>query len=253
MATKLYLHRGTTSDTGTLPAAAASASEHAPSFVGVGGDTNRSMDTTISAVAQTSLAVTTQATTAIQDTLLGRWCSGPLIAQTIASQLLTVSFAASESNASSDFFPCYVVVLWRPGTGATVADISPPTFNAGANPFALEAGTSQTSFSNNFTTTSRDALDGDIIVLEIWRNTGIQGMGTAYTNTIFYDGTTEASLTNIASFINFPNTITFQDVAVSFQPRPSGTLFQDPAVFMGGIKRAWHRRRSGIFVPEYAI
>ncbi len=41
--------------------------------------------------------------------------------------------------------------------------------------------------------------------------------------------------------------------AVAATLKPTGSAFQDPAVFMGGIKRAWHRRRSGIFVPEYAI
>lgn len=41
--------------------------------------------------------------------------------------------------------------------------------------------------------------------------------------------------------------------AVTFQPRPTGNLFQDPAVFMGGLRQVWHRHRSGISVPEYSF
>lgn len=36
----------------------------------------------------------------------------------------------------------------------------------------------------------------------------------------------------------------------AFIPRHTGAHWQDPAVFMQGIRRAWHRRRSGIFVPD---
>ena len=33
-------------------------------------------------------------------------------------------------------------------------------------------------------------------------------------------------------------------------PRNPAINHQNPAVLMGGLRRAWHRRRSGIFVPE---
>lgn len=41
--------------------------------------------------------------------------------------------------------------------------------------------------------------------------------------------------------------------AAGFQPRHEAINFTGTAVLMGGIRRAWHRRSSGIFVPEYAI
>jgi hypothetical protein len=36
----------------------------------------------------------------------------------------------------------------------------------------------------------------------------------------------------------------------AFIPRHTGAHWQDPAVFMRGLRRAWHRRPSGIFVPD---
>lgn len=38
--------------------------------------------------------------------------------------------------------------------------------------------------------------------------------------------------------------------AVVFQPRHGFVNHVDPGVLMKGIRRAWHRRRSGIFVPD---
>jgi hypothetical protein len=38
-----------------------------------------------------------------------------------------------------------------------------------------------------------------------------------------------------------------------FVPRHHGVAHASTAVLMGGLRRTWHRRSSGIFVPEYAI
>jgi hypothetical protein len=41
--------------------------------------------------------------------------------------------------------------------------------------------------------------------------------------------------------------------AATYQPRHGFVDHANPGVLMQGIRRAWHRRRDGIFVPEYAI
>lgn len=258
MAQKLYLHRNTTTVGGTMPGAGVSISGHTPVAIASGGDTNRVMDTTISAVAQTSIALTTQANTSAQESLIARFVSPQLDGdQAIAQQLggLTMNCAESESNANSNFHGTLYICIWRPSTGAVVADLY--TGGAGAFdasfPLLGEPGTTQTAVSQNFTNQAQNALDGDVIVMEFWRDTTVQGMGTAYTNTLFYDGTVEASTTDCASYLLFTNSFVFKAPAASFQPRPTATLLNDPGLLMKGIKRAWHRRRSGIFAPEYAF
>jgi hypothetical protein len=48
---------------------------------------------------------------------------------------------------------------------------------------------------------------------------------------------------------------TFASIAFELDAIPMsspGVNFQDPGYLMKGIRRAWHRRRSGIFVPDIA-
>jgi hypothetical protein len=207
MATKFYLLDGATTDTGTLPSGFAAADDASlTSSVNVSGaDTNRTASTTISGTAgQRSGVLTTLANVNAQPSLLRRFVSDPIAAQTIGVQTLGYGCATSESSTNSDFLAQFRVSLWRPGTGALVGFLTFGTTSP-------EATTSEVWISGNIAaaTTSRTALDGDIIVIEAWRPVTVQLMATAYTNTFFYDGTTEGSATTPASFINFPNTLTF--------------------------------------------
>lgn len=47
--------------------------------------------------------------------------------------------------------------------------------------------------------------------------------------------------------------IAVRPAPAAFVPRHHGVAHASTAVLMGGLRRAWHRRSSGIFVPEYAI
>src|SRR5689334_3644540 len=103
MTTKFYFHDAATTNTGTLPSTSTVQQLPSPQQSATGAATNRSMDGTIGP-GQTSAAVTTSAVTSTQTSFFRRFLSPPLLAQTIANQNLTLSLAASESNANSDMF-----------------------------------------------------------------------------------------------------------------------------------------------------
>jgi hypothetical protein len=256
MATKLYFHRATTAVSGTLPAAGTSVSGTTPTKIASGGDTNRIIDTTISAVAQTTNVLTVNAQTAAQTGLILR-CVSPLIAaQTIAAQTVTFSDAGFDSNTNSNFATSVVIVVWRPGTGAKVGAILDDPIGGILN---AHNTTSQTAVAQAASSSSVTAQDGDVIIAEIWRLSQTQAKATAYTNTIAYDGTTEASTTNEASFISFPNTITFFTAAATSliysgtRRNMAALIVREPvACFMNALNPAWRRRRSGLLVPRYA-
>lgn len=209
MATKFYLHRDTTADTGTLPGAGVSVGTFSVTAIATGGDTNRVADTTIGVSAQTSIALTTNNVQTPQPSLMLRCVSAPIAAQTLSAQTITLGVGVKESNTNSNF-ACELVVLavWRPGTGAIVGYLF-DTGGLGVGPGVLGNSTSQLWGTSGVTCSPVTSQDGDILVFELWRSTATQGMSTAYTNTIFYDGTTEASTTNAASYVNFANTVTF--------------------------------------------
>lgn len=209
MPTKFYLHAATTAVAGTLPSSSVSGT--APTQTA--SATNRTFDTSIG-TGQTSVTLTTLAQTTTQNGVICRFISPPLEAQTLSSQVISMSGAFSESNASSDFIPNWVLAVWRPSTGALVGRMVDRTGVAWAEP-----GTTQTAGTSNaaggVTVTAQTAQQGDVLVIELWRAPGTQGMAVAYTNIAFFDGTTEASTTNCATFIQFTN-----DVALYVPPPP---------------------------------
>lgn len=202
--TKFYLHDAASPDTGTLPGAT-TMSATTPNVTATGAGTNRDMDVAIGA-AQTSAALTTLGQTALQKNWFGRFLSKPLAAQTLPTGIWTVQGGASESAVASNLLLWGAVIkVWRPSTGAVVATLlDNPTLGA------TEPGTTETNISQATASITGVAInDGDILVVELWgQNT--QGNTTARTNTIFYDGTTEASITSNAAFLLAPGAITMQ-------------------------------------------
>lgn len=180
------------------------------SWVATGAGSNRVMDASVG-TSQTTQTGNTAASLASQNGWLGRWVSAPIAAQTIAAaQSVNLSAAWAESNATSDFIPAVSVCVWRPSTGAKVGTI----FDNVDTALTTEPGTTQTAIvvSNGGSSSSVTAQDGDILVVEAWRKLNAQTMATAYTNTFFFDGTTEASATSCASFLSFGNAITMLDL-----------------------------------------
>jgi hypothetical protein len=181
MASKFYLHASTTGVGGTLPASNATVSATTPTQIVSG--TNRSMNA--------------------QPSLIGRWVSGLIAAQTISSQQIDVQLANSESAGQSNFQVTYSLVVWRPSDGSVVGRIR-DLQHSGTEPSTSEVNVN---ISNGGTSTSVTSQDGDVLILEIWRDSTTQTNSTARTNTIYYDGTTEGSNTNNAAYVNFANTI----------------------------------------------
>lgn len=209
MTLKFYLHDATTTDTGTLPASGATVSGDTPGAGVTIALTNKTMNGTIG-TAQASIAKTTLANTADQAVPIGRWLSDPIAAQTIAgAQTLTIHCGGSQSNTSSSFTITLNVQLWRPSTGAVVGAIFDSNHATGAL-LPSPTGTVEADESQTVSSTAQTAQDGDVLVLELWRSHIAQGMATAYTNTIYYDGTTEGSATSNAAYLLFTN-----DVAMS--------------------------------------
>lgn len=240
MPSKFYLHDRTAPNDpgGTLPGAT-NVAGLTITVTATGASTNRHMAPDIGA-AQTSSALTTSGVTTAQTNWFRRWISDQLAAQSIPSQTVTCSLGASESNANSDMFEGgkWYLALYRPQTASVVTVLCSATL-------MTEPGTTQTSIPDTEVSTAATAAAGDILVLEVF-STQNQAMATAYTNTIFYDGTTELSISNIASYVGFTT-----DVVLQTLQQDMG--FASTAVLMGGLRRAWHRRRSGIFVPEYVV
>jgi len=85
--------------------------------------------------------------------------------------------------------------------------------------------------------------DGDIIVFDIL-DAFTQATGVSRTFSLAYDGTTEASTTNNATFVSFPVTLEF------YSPRNPGTIFQNPGVFMEKRNWLWLPRRPKLWRPE---
>lgn len=225
MPTKFYWHDVATSNAGTLPGTGISVSVTTPTQIGSG--VNRSMDAAIGG-AQTSRLITTLAQTGTQSAMIARFLSAPIAAQTIASQTITVRLGASEANANSDFLPLAVIAVWRPGTGALVGRIADLVSSGSTEP-----GTGETAISFQILATNGIVvLDGDVLVFEIWRAANTQVMATAYTNTVFYDGTTEGSTTSNAAHVEFTNNVALYTPTVdpvrrvAFPGTPRGNAVQ---------------------------
>ena len=214
MPTRFYFHAADTTVTGTLPTTEQNTAL-APTRNVDAQTAKRSMNTTIGVGPHTNLSHNTIASTTTTAMFFTRFISDPLAAQTIAAATWTLNFASSYSNASANFpvsggsqaipITCYV---WRPSTGAKVGDIlngnSTATFNEVAGP-AVNQGT----FSGSAVTCQA----GDVLVLEVIFNT-TQATATSRTVGFYFDGTTvnttdDASVTNHASFLENPNTISF--------------------------------------------
>jgi len=202
--TKFYLHNAASPDTGTLPGAS-TLSATTPNVTATGASTNLDMDIAIG-TAQVSQALTTLAVVTLQKNWFRRFLSKPLAAQTLTTGIWTIQGGASESSLASNLLLWGAVIkVWRPSTGAAVATLlDSPTLGS------VEPGTTETNISKATASITGVAInDGDILVVELWgQNT--QGNTTARTNTVFYDGTTEASITSNAAFLLAPGAITMQ-------------------------------------------
>lgn len=212
MTLKFYCHNAATANTGIMPPLTSTRTGDIPASGTATSLVNKSMDGTIGA-AQASLAKTTLAVTTAQQVPIGRWISSPIAAQSIAVQTIDIHMAGNDSSTVSVFGCQWYVDLWRPSTGVAIAHLVFAS-NLGASVSAFSS-TTETAASSTQSSVAGTAQDGDVLYLEVWRNTKLQTMATAYTNTLFFDGTTEDSATTNAAYLLFANDVAMLAVAAT--------------------------------------
>jgi hypothetical protein len=201
---KMYLHNATTSNTGTMPSnSPATISGLSINGNASGASTARNMDATIGvANPDTESTFTANPDSSPQVWGVRRFVSPPLVAHTFtnAEGNWTFSFARSESNTNHNGAIRGRVYFWSPSSGTRVGTAQA---NFSGATFLATAETAESLTSNIGSVGGEAISDGDIIVLDIY-SAFTQGMNTAYTEQFAYDGTTEASTTTCASFLNMP-------------------------------------------------
>jgi len=227
MATRLYFHNATFSGSGTYPSGTYPSVTKNFSFTN--SATLKQMNTTKGS-SQASQTGTTVASTSAQNGYVGMWVSPPLVAQTIDLAALSASalrVGCAESNTNSNFSPLAICAyIWRPSTGARISvffgGVSSILDAGCASGKPSAASTEQQALSNALASGINPVVqDGDVIVIELWTKI-TQSMATSYTATFYYDGTVDPTATNTAtssaaSYIEFPGSIQFKDMAASLK------------------------------------
>ena len=224
---KFYWHAATSGDAGTLPTAKVSA--YVVDGTSSTANTNMAMDATKGASQASSAA---SGSAAGHTAFNQRFVSAPIAAQTISG---TVTVSVGEAQAQSTYKPQFTVylALWRPSTGAKVGDLY-----SGASMSQGGAGTTEQALSSGaLTLTSQTALDGDIIVVEVY---GSSNYSSDTTCTTYYDGTTESSTTSNAAFANFSAAVTmYNNVVTDSAATATGTgAALDATVIAYGVTTA---------------
>jgi hypothetical protein len=160
---------------------------------------------------QVAPTLTSSATVSAQINWFRRFISPPLAAQTLGSVGTSWLAQWAAVTASSSISPWSGVVtylgVWRPGTGAavgtwiTTTSTALPTAATTAEALMAAAGGSSLG-----TNTTIACAEGDVLVVEIGGSV-TQGMTTAETWTLDYDGTTDDSITTCASYLVSPTTL----------------------------------------------
>jgi len=239
---KFYLHDANSSVAGTLPTTKQSSLTSAQTVPGA--STPRVMNGTIgTSTGPVTVAINTNATTSAQPTWFRTWVSPPLAAGTYGAGSWHLNGGYSEANAASNFFTGMCIYFWRPGTGAMVGTRICDVTTASS---AVEAFTAFSICDITVTGANVTIQNGDVLVVEWWRENTTQSMGTAYNNTIYYDGTTEGAAP-IATYLNAPADIPLQLVAPS--ARTISGLVASPT----SVALSWTADAAANPVPTYAI
>lgn len=217
--TRLYFHHATSGVSGTLPNS--EQSSRALIFNFDAQSVNRSMNTTIG-TAQQALTFATTATRNDDFGYCTKFISEPLDLTSVSANTWTYNFAALCSNVTVvTFYPvfaansrtivtCYV---WRPSTGAKVANIYDGNTSNTYNDNGDLNQTNERSQHGTFVGSAVTCQVGDVIVLEMWVVLSTASTSSANVS-VYYDGTTVTStsgtaVTNHASYLETPQTLSF--------------------------------------------
>lgn len=219
--TRLYFHAATNSATG-LPTV-----EQSSLTVDNNGDsasTNRLMDTT-KGTSQASINVTTSATTSAQVAHFTRFSTKPFANTSIAANTWNFSFAVAQDNVNANFpvsgagkNAWVSLYVWNPNTTSKVGDII-DGLTANGDWDEPTVAASEIVLYVTFAGAAVNSIpSGCILVLEcMFQFT--HNNATSRTITFYYDGSTvdvtsADTATSMASFIETPQTLTFQTNAV---------------------------------------
>lgn len=169
------------------------------------------------------------ATTSTRTNYLGRWTSQPLAAQSIGAGTWNIALGLVESNISADSVFSICIYLANQGGSSIKA-----TIYDSATDLATEWSASATSAGRTASVSGSavSAVLGDVLVVEVFRNTAAvgQGMATAYAQLIYFAGSTEptnnATITtnDVASYLESPANIDFNAVATATSPADGATV-----------------------------
>jgi hypothetical protein len=183
---KFYFHDATSSDTGTLPSSVL-LTGHSLDTTAATAATNRTMDGTIGS---SQVTISLSATGGFNANWFRRFISAPLAAGSVSAANWTYSIAGKATTTGNSFM--VGLFQWRPSTGIKIATII-------AFQSAGTLTTSEANFSTAISGASFTLVVGDILVVEIYESDN-----TTSTDSFFYDGTTEGSITSNAGFLNAP-------------------------------------------------
>lgn len=166
---------------------------------------------------QTTLTTTSASSGALQSVYFTKFVSDSLNMSSIPAQTWTYNFAAHPSNTFANF-PCngnnqpihICCYVWRPGSGklGNVLDGNSDSVYDEPNTNA------ERSMHGTFSGAAVNSMQaGDVLVFEMWARF-TQNNSTARTLNMHFDGTTEnstenAAVTNHASYLSSPQTLTF--------------------------------------------
>lgn len=155
-------------------------------------------------------SVTALSTAAIlhQDLFFTSFSSPPLLAGKYGAGIWDFAVSCAEANVIANSFFVFSLYAYRPSTAAVVGYIyDSDTALAGEWPLA------QGGRGGSFTGSEVTVVDGDILVLEVWRHAE-QDKASVALQSIFYDGTVDVgngdAETDAASWIQAPHEIGFK-------------------------------------------
>jgi hypothetical protein len=220
MATRFYLHRALSTIPGTLPSTQQSVITTNQTFDAV--TVNKSMDTTVSAVAQADITATKTPTANPSRNYMTRFISQPLGQTSIAANTWT-NIIAGWASSSTPWYPSdstahnmSALMVWRPSSGTKIATIFDNT-NSSNTTSQSGATTEKTSLFTYVGSAVATISIGDVLIFEQFVSSNTTSSTTFHYG---YDGSTIsttdiATNTNLAAYLETPETLTFTPPAIT--------------------------------------
>jgi hypothetical protein len=197
MATKLYLRQNASANNPTSGSKSTTNPKYTISAQGAASQPDEAL--TLSTTAGSALAFSgwnSDATISTRTIYIARYTSSTLAAQSIAAGTWTFACEFTETNINADSFLSLAVYLAVPGGSSIKAAIYDASTDLGAEWGATRLGQVIT-----FSGAAVSAAAGDVVVLEVFRNTDNTGqaMATAYAQQINYGEATDVTAGSTAA------------------------------------------------------